>query len=230
MVSSRVLCAMVLPKFCQSSSNWSPFSNGTAVLFPKSKAASVSPLTLAIWYWSPSSPGAAVLSEEELNWLQAVHSYSEEGFACILASGGASGTSTSTEVLPSSQLAALRDLPQAPPGFPVYPDFFGHVRQFGQGTMVWRLPHGCPRARRGLRLRRSRADAHFSRHQLPGREEVHEAHGQTHKARGVWMSCASPEAAASAELAQATTGSELGAPCDERQHFLVRGSAVGEYY
>ena len=35
---------------------------------------------------------------------------------------------------------------------------------------------------------------------------------------------------AGAELAQATTGSELGAPCDERQHFLVRGSAVGEYY
>ena len=78
--------------------------------------------------------------------------------------------------------------------------------------------------KRGLRLRESRAGGYFSRDQLPGREDVHEAHGQTHKARGVWMSCASPEAAASAQLAQAMEGSEPGAPCHERQHFLVRGA------
>ena len=84
--------------------------------------------------------------------------------------------------------------------------------------------------KRGLRLCESRANARFSRHQLPGREEVHEAHGQTHKARGVWMSCASPDAAAGAQLAQAPEGRESRAPRRERQHFLVRGSAVGEYY
>ena len=71
--------------------------------------------------------------------------------------------------------------------------------------------------KRGQRLRKSRADAHFSRHELPGREEVH-------KARGVWMSCVLPEAAAGAELAQAPGGCESRAPRDERQHFLVQPS------
>ena len=61
-------------------------------------------------------------------------------------------------------------------------------------------------------------------HQHPDREEVHEAHRRTHKARGVWMSCASPEAAAGVLLAQAPEGCESRAPRDEQQHFLVSGT------
>ena len=123
-----------------------------AVFFCKSEAASVSPLTLAILCWSPSSPGAAVLSEEELGWLQSgvvqpfILLRRRDVPLCL----GVRRTVGNIDFNRSSSLftarRALRDIPQAPPGFPVYLGFFGHVRQSGQGIMVWRLPRGRPRA------------------------------------------------------------------------------------